>query len=130
MDINSVCLIGRLSGDVEVKQLTGSSVLNFTIASNRSVKRNDQWVDEVSFFDVSYFTKGTKIADMLKKGTQVGISGSLQQQRWEKDGKKFSKVVINADTVNVLGGKSQGSAPAPTAPTKQQFDGFPDDCPF
>lgn len=128
MDINQVCLIGRLTGDAEVKQLPNTNVLNFTIASNRSVKRNDQWVDETSFFEVSYFTKGTKISELLKKGTQVGISGSLQQQRWEKDGKKASKIVINADTVNVLGGKS-ASQPVPQQVTTPS-DGFPNDIPF
>jgi single-strand DNA-binding protein len=74
----------------------------------------------------------------------------LRQDRWEKDGQKFSKVVITANNVQLLGGKSDsgqqtgGDTPrfqpkvqnhvASSMPDTASFagdtGGFPEDIPF
>jgi single-strand DNA-binding protein len=43
MDLNKVMLIGRSTTDLEVKKIesTGSSVVNFTIATNRKYKNKE-----------------------------------------------------------------------------------------
>lgn len=114
-DLNSVTLIGRLTRDMEVKYLqTGIAVGTMSIAVNRSVKKNEQWVDEASFFDVTLFGKSAEnLRQYLLKGKQVAVQGSLKQDRWEKDGQKFSRVGIIADAVQLLGGQSQGNAQPP-----------------
>ena len=57
-DLNSVIIVGNLTKDIEVKYTqSGSAVGNISIASNRSKKQGDQWVDEVSYFDVVLFGK-------------------------------------------------------------------------
>lgn len=111
-DLNSVTLIGRLTRDMELKYLqTGVAVGTMSIAVNRSVKKNEQWVDEASFFDVTLFGKSAEnLRQYLLKGKQVAVQGSLKQDRWEKDGQKFSRVGIIADAVQLLGGQSQGNA--------------------
>jgi single-strand DNA-binding protein len=68
----------------------------------------------------------------MTKGKQVGVDGSLHQDRWEKDGQNMSRVVINADNIQLLGGGTEQSKPAPSrqeAPQNQPGY-FPDDIPF
>lgn len=130
-DLNHVSLIGRLTRDANVKQVNNFNLIEVSIACNRSVKKGEQWVDEVSYFEASYFTKGTKLTEMLKKGTQVAIDGSLKQERWQsKDGKNASKVVIFAEGIQVLGGKSIAQPVQQTTPQSTPSGNFPDDIPF
>lgn len=125
-DLNRVSLVGRLTKDASVKQVNNFNVIEVSLACNRSAKKGEQWVDEVSYFEASYFTKGTKMADMLKKGTQIAIDGSLKQDRWQgKDGKNASRIVIVADNLQILGGKSNGQQQEnqqPVTPSNFQSD--------
>jgi single-strand DNA-binding protein len=106
-DVNSVVIVGRLTRDAELKYLnSGTAVASLSLAVNRSKKEGDQWVSEANFFDVSYFGKGAEgVKPYLTKGTQIAVQGSLRQDRWEKDGQKFSKVAIVADSIELLGSR-------------------------
>ncbi|MGP1586808.1 MAG: single-stranded DNA-binding protein [Treponemataceae bacterium] len=106
VDLNSVSIIGRLTRDAELKYTSGGmAVSNFSIAVNRRRKNGDQWVDEVSFFDVNFFGKSAEsLKQYLLKGKQIAINGELRQDRWEKDGQNHSRVFIVANTVELLGG--------------------------
>lgn len=107
-DLNSVILVGRLTRDAELKYLpSGSAVAELSLAINRSKKEGDQWVNEANFFDVSLFGKSAEnLKQYLLKGKQVAVQGSLKQDRWEKDGQKFSKIRIIANDIQLLGGRS------------------------
>ncbi|HBG66120.1 MAG TPA: single-stranded DNA-binding protein [Treponema sp.] len=109
-DLNSVALVGRLTRDAELSYLpSGMPVAAMSIAVNRSRKENDQWVSEVNYFDISYFSKSAEsVKPYLTKGKQIAVQGSLKQDRWEKDGQKFSKVRIMANSVELLGSRSDG----------------------
>ncbi len=114
-DLNSVQLIGRLTRDVELKYLSsGTAVSKFSIAVNRRKKDGESWKDEASFFDVTLFGKlGETLGQYLLKGKQVAITGSLEQQRWEKDGQTQSKIIINAENIQLLGDKKDGQESRP-----------------
>lgn len=131
-DLNSWTGVGRLTRDAELRYTAGGmAILSMSIAINRRVKNGEQWVDEASFFDVEMFGKrGESIAKYLTKGKQVGITGELVQDRWEKDGQKHSKFKIIASDVQLLGGQSEGHAPqrqaqSQTAPQSQYDDEIP-----
>ena len=139
-DLNRVGIIGRLTRDAELVNVGQTVKADLSIAVNRSRKQADgSWTDEVSFFD---FTLWGKTAEGLKpyltKGKQIAVEGHLKQDRWEKDGQKFSKVSIIADNVQLLGGKSDGgqSSGAPTfKPAENNSYGgeegdFPEDISF
>lgn len=141
-DINHVVLVGRLTKNAELKYTNnGQAVSKFSIAVNSRKKKEDQWVDEAHFFDIVYWGKGAEaVTPYLLKGKQVGVEGSLRQNRWEQEGQSRSKVEINANNVMLLGGKSQGapveSQPAGGAGGKEfpenqpHADNFEDDIPF
>lgn len=143
-DLNDVKLIGRITKDVGSDEYSyvivgnGTAKATASIAVNRSVKKDDKWQEETHFFDITIWGKTAEnLKPYLKKGQQICVSGHLQQDRWEKDGKKMSKVSIVADNVQLLGGKkeggSSGDSNSGSAPAQQNFnpsDGFPEDIPF
>lgn len=106
--INSVVLVGNLVRDVEVKSFTTGSVLNFTIAQTKRKKQGEQWIDDPQFFDVKYFSKTGEVAKFLLKGKSVAVQGELDQETWEKDGQKRSKLIVKAFELQLLGGQSGG----------------------
>lgn len=135
-DVNKVILIGRTTHEIDERSFGyttgGTARLNISIAVNRREKRNGEWADRVSYFDVTIWGKiAENIKQYLIKGKQIAVEGYLDQQRWEKDGQKYSKVCIIADNVQLLGGKNEG------APQQAQGyndagsgDDFPEDLPF
>lgn len=139
-DINQVVLIGNCVRDVAISYTQGGMCIGkLALASNRSVKRNGQWESEVSYFDVTIFGKTAEnLQQYLVKGKKIAISGILKQDRWEKDGHKYSKIGIVANTVQLIGSNgvnqpAEGvSAPSSTNTVDDStgFDDFPEDLPF
>ena len=117
-DINTLTIIGRLTSNCNIGYtLNGTARLNLSIAVNRSQKSGGEWSDKTSFFDVTVWGKTAEnISPYLSKGKQIAVQGYLDQQRWEKDGQRFSKVCIIAEQVQLLGGKDAG--------VKQQAQGY------
>jgi len=114
MDINHVTLIARLTRDAELKYTgTGTAVSTFSIAVNRRRKNGDQWEDEANFFEVALFGKQAEsLEKYLLKGKQVAIDGELKQDRWQTpDGQNRSKVIVIANTVQLLGNQKPESKP-------------------
>lgn len=118
-DINHVVLVGRLTKDLGSDERSfgyignGQARANVSIAVNRSKKTGDQWVDEANYFDVTIWGKTAEnLKPYLTKGKMIAVEGYLKQDRWEKDGQKFSKVSVVANNVQLLGGRTDGSAPA------------------
>lgn len=124
-DVNSLVIVGRLTRDAELKYTaSGQALATFAVAVNRKVKRGDAWEEEGNFFDVVYWGRGAEAVNQyLLKGKQIAIEGSLKQDRWQDaEGQPRSKVVIEANTVQLLGGQSQNGH-APIAGTGQGNQG-------
>src|SRR5690554_6953254 len=104
--MNNVNLIGRLTREPELRYSSGGvAISNFSIAVNSKRKQGDKWVDEVDYFDCTLFGKQAESLDQYHtKGKQVGIAGRLKQNRWEKDGQNYSKVVVIVNQIDLLGG--------------------------
>ena len=130
-NINSVVLEGNIVRDIGEKDFgfvggeNGIAKLTTTIAVNRSTKKNGEWVDEPSFFDVVLWGKTAEnLKPYLVKGKGLMVQGSLVQDRWEKDGQKKSRIYVNADVVRLGGGKEKSEQ---TESAKPKDDVFPED---
>jgi single-strand DNA-binding protein len=103
-NVNTVTLSGNLTRDPEYKQISDEfAVCDLGIAVNRSKKGSDgEYTEEVSFFDLKVLGAGFSalVGKKLRKGDSVTLSGRLQQDRWEKDGEKRSKVVVVVDQLD------------------------------
>jgi single-strand DNA-binding protein len=76
-------------------------VCKFTVASNRFYKQEEELQKEVSYFDVTTWTRLAGVCgEYLKKGRGVRVVGRLTQDRWtDADGKGRTKVFIVAEHV-------------------------------
>ena len=117
--INKVILVGTCGQDPETKYLpNGNAVSNISIATNDSWKdkQTGQLQERTEWHRVVFFGKVAEIAgEYLRKGSQVYIEGRLQTREWEKDGVKRYTTEIVVDmggTMQMLGGKQDGQAPA------------------
>lgn len=141
---NRVVLVGNLTRDVELRYTpSGTAVTDIAIAVNERVKKNDQWTDEVNYFDITLWRRTAEIAsEYLSKGSSILIEGRLKLDRWEQEGQKRSKIKIIGEKMQMLsarpgGGGSQSSgshsAPQPhSAPQTQpapQTAAAPQDAP-
>lgn len=105
---NKTILIGNLTRDVELKYLpNGTPVANFTLAVNSKYGGKD----EILFMLCTVFGKiGEGCNQYLGKGKKALVEGRLQEQKWEKDGEKKSKMILIADKVVFLSNKESSSA--------------------
>ena len=97
MRINSISINGNLTSDPEGKELPNQNYMaRFSIAHNDREKKGDEWVAVAHFFDCLAWGKPAKIlCDQVRKGDPIAVTGTLKQERWEKDGEKHQRVRIN-----------------------------------
>lgn len=104
--INQVALAGRLVDDPEFRITdSGTARLTVRIAVNRSYRdRNDDWQEETSFFNVVIWNQlAERLADRLKKGTPVFLSGRLRSASWRDDDENPHYLVeIQARSLQIL----------------------------
>lgn len=104
-NVNKVTIEGRLTRDPETKFTnSGKRVCSFAIAVNYSTKNEDgTWKNDnlSGYFDCTAWEAVAEAAGTFHKGDPVYIEGSLKQERWEQDGQKRSRVIINVREVRL-----------------------------
>jgi single-strand DNA-binding protein len=101
-NLNSVLIEGNMVRDPLLRSTPkGTTVCNFTIASNRFYKQDTNYEREVGFFDVETWGKLADICGSQgKKGRGVRVVGRLKQDRWTgSDGKSHVRIAIVAEHV-------------------------------
>ena len=127
--VNKSILVGRLGKDPEVRAVNDeTNVCNFSIATNRSVKRGDQWEDETDWHNVVAWRR---LCDLMQKytskGSRVYVEGRMQTRSWEDtDGNKRYITEVVASDIQLLDSKADTPEPA-SAPAA---DNTPDGVPF
>ena len=131
--MNKVILLGRLTGDPEVRYSQGAEpicVSRFRIAVNRRFKKEGE--PDADFFNcVAFRRTGEFVERYLKKGMQVSLCGSLQTREYQ--GKWYTD--IQCDEVNFAesraafearAGKSGGDGfnMPPQFPSSSEPEGF------
>jgi len=114
-NLNSILIEGSLTRDPQFDTTPkGISVCNFSIASNRFYKQDDELQKDVSFFDVESWAKvADSCSEHLHKGRGVRVVGRLKQDRWQdKEGNPKSCVKIVAEHVEL---KPEAAANDPNA---------------
>jgi single-strand DNA-binding protein len=102
--LNSILLEGNLVRNPELMYTKqGTPLCKFSIASNRFYRQDDEFQKEVSFFNITAWSKTAEICgEKLEKGRGVRIVGRLKQDRWEdSEGKTRSRVHIVANHVEI-----------------------------
>ena len=96
----------------------GKAVLSIRLAFNDSRYNEEtrQWENTKTFYvdATAWEQTAERLADQIRKGDQVYVSGRLETQSWEKDGEKKSKPSLTVRTMRKL---------EKNAPTQQQGAG-------
>lgn len=125
--LNSVSIIGRLGEDPTLKySQSGMAVVNLSIATNYSIKKDNEWTEAVEWVRCTVFGKKAEAcAEFLSKGSQVYLEGRLSTQSWQdQEGvKRWSTSVIIRDII-FLDSKNQGQkSDRPPAPPEDEMTG-------
>jgi len=118
-NLNSILLEGNLVRDPEIKySAKGTCICEFSIASNRSFKLDNEYQKEVSFFNIVTWSRlAENCSEFLKKGRGVRVVGRLKQSRWKnEEGQNRAKISIVADHVEFKPIFNQRSQPGKTGP--------------
>jgi single-strand DNA-binding protein len=123
MDINNVMLVGRITKELELKQVGEKNLLKFSIACNRMKK------DEADFINCVAWEKTAEIiSKFCSKGSKVGIVGRIQTGSYDdKEGKKVYTTDIVVQQVQFLDSKKKDGANDNTENTDNVSD---DEFPF
>jgi single-strand DNA-binding protein len=88
--MNTATIFGNLGKDPEVRTTQGGlTICTFSVADNARVKKGGEWVDEVSWWNVTMFGKKAEwAAEQLHRGQPVTLIGHFKMDSWtDKEGK-------------------------------------------
>ena len=97
--LNSVCLMGRLTADPELKSTqSGVSVCNFRIAVDYQPKGQEKQTDFINI--VTWRGTAEFVSRYFRKGQLVAVQGSIQTSQYtDRDGNKRTTFDVVADNV-------------------------------
>lgn len=123
-------IIGRLTRDAEVRTLNNErQVVNFSIATNESYRnKQGERIEQTTYFDCAYWISA-KVAELLKKGTLVELTGRVSTRAWVgKDGEAKAGLNFHTSQIKLHGGSRRTeTAQASAISNNNQVE---DDLPF
>lgn len=109
--MNSICLVGRLTKDVELRYTPSNvAVATFTLAVNRTFK-NENGEREADFINcVMWRQQAENLANWAKKGALIGITGRIQTRSYDnQQGQRVYVTEVVAENFQLLESKGQGN---------------------
>lgn len=119
--INEVLLFGNVGKDPEVRDVNGTKVATFTIAtSTGGYKKNDGTeVKEVTqWHNIVVWRKLAEVAEkFIKKGDKVIVKGSISYRSYDnQNGQKVYVTEIMANDISLTGRPQEGAHDGTTQP--------------
>ena len=113
--MNQVCLIGRLTKDVQERRTqNGTPVVSFTLAVDRRKKE-----DGADFIPCIAWDKSAEtIARYVHKGDLFAVTGYIQTRSYEKDGRRNYATEVVTTGFKFLERKREMSYDAPSVQNK------------
>jgi len=91
MNFSRTILAGNLANDPEMKSAKGTTITKFTLAVNRKYKDKES----TAFIPCKAFGGlAETLAKYLTKGKPVFVVGELDENRWEHEGKNYSRLEL------------------------------------
>ena len=102
--LNSVCLVGRLTSDAELRYTPSNvAVATFTLAVNRN-RKNENGEREADFINVVIWRQQAEnLANWAKKGSLIGITGRIQTRSYDnQQGQRVYVTEVVAESFQLL----------------------------
>lgn len=127
---NELRITGNLTRDPELRYTqSGKPVASFTVAVNRRVRdQSGNWVDGTTLFVpcVAWEQLGENVAESLRKGATVVVSGRVEPKEYHSNGVKVRGFELIADDVSVSLRRQQATVKktAATPSSNNQNNGY------
>lgn len=112
--VNRVTLVGRLGQDPETKEVNGTTVANFSIATSETWKDKDsgERKERTEWHRlVAWGRQAEIVGEYLNKGSLIYIEGQLQTRKWtDKEDNERYTTEIRVGMMKMLGGKNNGNS--------------------
>lgn len=114
--VNKVILVGNVGIDPEVRTLEGGAkVARIRLATTERLydRASNETKEHTEWHTITLWRGLADVVDRyVRKGTQLYIEGRLRTREWmDKDNNKRYTTEILADTMNLLGRRSDNPAP-------------------
>lgn len=133
--LNQITLLGNVGSDPETRDVGGSRVTSFSLATSRQWKGKDgskqektEW-HRCQVWNVGTSTLADIAAQYVKKGGKVLVVGSMEYREWEKDGVKRTSAEVRVEKLQLVSGKREDGA-ADVRQTPAALTPDEDDLPF
>jgi single-strand DNA-binding protein len=114
MSVNKVLLIGNVGKDPDIRYLdSGVAIARFPLATSETYKnREGEKVTTTEWHNIVLWRGLAEVAEKyVKKGSQLFIEGRIRTRSYDdKDGNKKYVTEIVADTMQMLGKKSDSES--------------------
>lgn len=123
--MNRVTLMGHLGADPETKQVGTTTITEFSLATSRRIKRQDQYENETTWHRVKFWgVAGDNVARYFNKGNKILIEGRIENRSYQQDGITRYVTEIIGDTFYFVDKKQSDE------PHEVPSDDLRDDLPF
>ena len=124
--MNKVILTGNATKDVELNETAKVKYAKISIAVQRPYA-NAKGERETDFFDFTVFDKRAEVcAKYIKKGSKIGVIGSLIVNVYEDNGTKKYKTEIRCEEVEFLSARKE-EGEVKERPSKDKLEPIEDD---
>jgi single-strand DNA-binding protein len=109
--MNKIILSGRITHDIELSNTqSGVAFCKFTIASNRKYADKATGERQADFINcVAWRGTAEFISKYFQKGSAIIAEGTLQNNNYESNGVKYYSYVVQVDSVEFGGSKSESN---------------------
>lgn len=136
----TLTLVGHLGKDATINDTNGKKVINFSVAHSEKYKdASGTPVTKTIWVECAKWGEFTNIAQYLKKGTLVAVTGRPEVQAYKnREGALAASLRCTVTHIELLGGKKEDATPGqpvtggemPAGPTAMQSADSSDDLPF
>ena len=133
--MNNISILGRVTKDIEIITTnSGITLIRFNVAVKKDYQTGDGERDVNFFSCVAWRSLAENIAKYFKKGSMIGLTGSMDSRTYEKDGKDQLVWELNVKSFSFGGGIGEEEPEKPKKEIKgKQVEMVPisdDDLPF
>lgn len=131
-------LIGNLGRDPEMRDVNGTPVTSFSVATSRTWNdKSGNRQSETTWFRISVWgAQATSCAQYLAKGSKVLVEGRMQPDEnggprvWESNGEHRASFEVRADSVRFMSSREETGAAAASSDGGWGDSQDEDDIPF
>jgi single-strand DNA-binding protein len=117
MSFNKVILVGNVGKDPEIRRFENNIKASFSLATSETyTPKGGDKVTQTEWHNIVAWRRLAELSEnYIRKGSQILIEGKLRYRSYDdKDGNKRYIVEVEAEAIQLLGRKTDGTGNQPT----------------